>query len=1777
MNGKYKSLLSRAAVLVTLLSVLVTALIVPAFATTDGTGEKVDVEAVITPAKGGATGIVSMTYDDGIYDTAVLLNQLFAEYGLEASLMMSSTLGGSANTVERWNALFADGRLEPQSHSMTHTNLHGTNSQTGLPITNGWTNDDYVKEIGGSKTFFENTFPVYDSLTFAVPNSNYNATELAIVGDYFYAARGGACVLNTSSYSGKYQSLNPLIPGVGNTTYSTVGNWYNPYMVRMQPNASVYSETSSAANIISYVERCIANEGWFISLTHGVSDSGDMTEAQAREIFAAMQKYQKAGKLWVAKFSDATKYVRERQNSEASAYSLDGKYYVSVTMGSTTADGLPLTADVFDYPLTVKIEVPRDWTRVSYTLNGEAVNTKCVANGAANYAYVDVVPNTGDVEVTDGTLPEEKDDFYPGKYLLPEGAWDHSTEENLAKYPNILFGVWESENDFELGNPPVLWRSSDPTAQNYSAGLDSNFIGAKDSDGTLYYKFNGNDLSSETASGKTNYTRYVHLYQDATLLAGSASTTQLVTCQNETLILDLGGNSLDMSIGTRLGGSSATHPQSSFTLKNGYANYINGQTQPRPDTTLIYENIDMTMTYTGNFIYDGGANLIEYRNCIVRAKKENSFFLGGGYDSNKEVVNFINTEFVYETVPSQFFIKINEPYDSGKSQLEITFDKNCSFSNIPAEKWFSLTEGFYRGTYKAKTDTKDAYLSLQPESNGVFNTTQKINFEIGVQFKNGASLPDSYTFYDVPYQEAYDACLQASISNGLADGATAADGTWSYVITSGNKSDDRAAINLINPTTGETVTDYWMVYDDTEDSYEVIVDFIGYTMVILDEENKIVTKAWTGASVSASDLQNVNSIKVINPETGELYGGEYCFLYNEETAEYDLVADFSGYDMIAYRDGSLLVGVYSWADGEVLEGVYTEYPKSDGTFNIRYPLNYIPNNAYIKLYNDAEFGNFDTLEGNSVTFDLNGHTFTNSKQTTNIQLGMDQSGTWKEREISFINSSDGPATLDLTSKGGSYFQARPGSIVLFENINIKLKSGYMFNEGGAKSVTFKDCNVSSSGSTYLFESGINPSSYNDFLKNSSDNYREYVIDNTVLDNTGIALLKHSVASYPDRVRVTVKNGSALDNQYSTVQVSVTGTAIDKVVFDIATDTKYTAVYIPSSSFFSVADGLTTPVVDSYYTDIDAGETVAKEDLVPALKGSYHVVVGKNEELIYGYKIATAAGVETLYLADFNDAGNAILTYSAIKKIPEGGTITFLCDLEYDSEGTSDSIGRVNNYANNITVDLNNHTFTLNHRWQLASNCTKFLFKDGRIEAPNQVTSTDAIFFGNAGADSVFTFENVHFEIGGLTPKNNIFQLYTGSLVIKGGSLTTPSGMTAINFPELAFHSLTLDGVEADVGVLVSKNYKAGTQNTYTIKGCDITVANSAFRIGSGTFAGGANDYVNINVTNSKIRGELFGGNNNITSPFFNISLSETYLSKAPTVIETQATLSYGENQLLMGIVDPANEGYTYLVSANKPAVGNNLQVNLTLMTNFDLNFFANPEAVLGVYCNGELLASIVWENSVKYTASFAAHEAADAREFEVWVKSGDVTYKIPLNYSVLTYAEDLVADGEKSNESKALAKAAIAYVKEAYAVAGIALPEELAAFNSTVAEKSAGEAQLPETLTKAILSVQFKLESSVNLVLKIADTYNGTVTVNSVVYEVSAGDVLNIPLRAKELAGDINVTAGTESATLTLAGYVNSDAVQGSNMEALVEALYTYAAYAKEYADYVASSGGIMN
>ena len=355
--------------------------------------------AKVLPAKDGAKGIFTMTYDDGQYDTAKWVWEENKKYGLTGSCMLIAGRTALSDNLDGWAALFADGTLEPESHSMNHDTLPAKSSGKYEEKKGNNTQAKYKIELVDARARLQTFFPEHDILCFA-PASNTLSTESFGVGangetDFSRPLNdGGAEAVARATYYAIRQGARG-IQSFDPTFGSEAGGWYN---LRMQGFSS-FAEDAKLSAGKSWLDDAVKG-GWLIVMCHGIGGPNakgtspvEISEADADAFFAYAGKYVESGDLWSATFGEATKYLRERQNTTVSERLVRGVVYLDMTINRTAADGKYLDEAVFDYPLTVTVRVPDGWNTVAYVDNRirKTAETSVGADGYV-YATVNVTP-----------------------------------------------------------------------------------------------------------------------------------------------------------------------------------------------------------------------------------------------------------------------------------------------------------------------------------------------------------------------------------------------------------------------------------------------------------------------------------------------------------------------------------------------------------------------------------------------------------------------------------------------------------------------------------------------------------------------------------------------------------------------------------------------------------------------------------------------------------------------------------------------------------------------------------------------------------------------------------------------------------------------------------------------------------------------------------------------------------------------------------------------------------------------------------------------------------------------------------------------------------------------------------------------------------------------------------------------------------------------------------------------------------------------------------------
>lgn len=314
------------------------------------------VKVQIADVYGDAEAMVTVISDDGFYDTGVNLNRLFGEKGLHC------TVAGIVSIVdpylERWKALTKNGVIDLVNHSYNHIRM-----QEGEEISGDA--EQITHEIVDADKYYERNWGK-EQIVFVCPENRMCELGYTILSHHdFWAVRRGD------------RGYNSLSPENG----TEPGQWFNLMCLGIQ------DEGTSTAVRNGWVDTAIAEHSWLIEMWHNVVDElgggyQEILVPEAAEHVAYLAEKAERNEIWVATYTEAVKYLREKQNIEVSAF-IDGKY-VYVTSALTNQE---MSAKTFDQPLTVKLELPEAATLKS--AEGISQETK---DGVVT-VVMDIVPN----------------------------------------------------------------------------------------------------------------------------------------------------------------------------------------------------------------------------------------------------------------------------------------------------------------------------------------------------------------------------------------------------------------------------------------------------------------------------------------------------------------------------------------------------------------------------------------------------------------------------------------------------------------------------------------------------------------------------------------------------------------------------------------------------------------------------------------------------------------------------------------------------------------------------------------------------------------------------------------------------------------------------------------------------------------------------------------------------------------------------------------------------------------------------------------------------------------------------------------------------------------------------------------------------------------------------------------------------------------------------------------------------------------------------------------
>lgn len=316
------------------------------------------VQVQVEDVLGSADAIVTVISDDGFENAGCNLHWIFEERGLRC------TVAGIVSVIDpyldQWKEYTKNGVIDLVSHSYDHVFMSDNDpiSQDVQQLTH---------QIVDADRYFEENWEK-EQIVFVCPgNAMCELGYEVLRNNGFWAVRRGG--------GNGYNSLSP-------EEGTELGQWF------CLDCAGIQGDGINTQVRNGWVDTAIEEHRWLIEMWHGVVgvELGGFQEIlvpDAVEHVDYLAEKAKDNQIWVATFTEAVKYLREKQNIRVDAVT-DGRYlHISSALTNDR-----MSPETFNQPLTVKITLPsrvyvweKDFVRVERTEAGTVL-------------YVDIVPNT---------------------------------------------------------------------------------------------------------------------------------------------------------------------------------------------------------------------------------------------------------------------------------------------------------------------------------------------------------------------------------------------------------------------------------------------------------------------------------------------------------------------------------------------------------------------------------------------------------------------------------------------------------------------------------------------------------------------------------------------------------------------------------------------------------------------------------------------------------------------------------------------------------------------------------------------------------------------------------------------------------------------------------------------------------------------------------------------------------------------------------------------------------------------------------------------------------------------------------------------------------------------------------------------------------------------------------------------------------------------------------------------------------------------------------------
>ncbi len=306
---------------------------------------------------------ISLTFDDAMASQLDNVAPVLKKYGLHGTFFVTTGAEAWRKRPDEWKRLASEGN-EIAGHTVHHPCL----LEQITPHSQTYTPKMMEAEIRDNAQTIQQEIGSRHGLTFAYPCGNMSfgppadqarneALYLSFVSEHFFAARGYGSVASIAP-----DELSILsVPDLG----FTVGRDFR--------------------GLLQMADAGLRDHKWSVFTFHGVGGQWLSVSAEAFDELAGYLA--RHTEIWTTTFGDAIRYIQESKALVIKPVeSASDRYRFQLDW--------PLSAQIYNLPLTLRWQLPTGWTTCNAKADGEAVAVKLSQGDAGSAVLIDIPPAT---------------------------------------------------------------------------------------------------------------------------------------------------------------------------------------------------------------------------------------------------------------------------------------------------------------------------------------------------------------------------------------------------------------------------------------------------------------------------------------------------------------------------------------------------------------------------------------------------------------------------------------------------------------------------------------------------------------------------------------------------------------------------------------------------------------------------------------------------------------------------------------------------------------------------------------------------------------------------------------------------------------------------------------------------------------------------------------------------------------------------------------------------------------------------------------------------------------------------------------------------------------------------------------------------------------------------------------------------------------------------------------------------------------------------------------